>query len=193
MNREPSKPMGKRGWRSIVEQHRIMLSAVFVLFALVFAQPTRSSLLWGLPWIMLGEALRIWASGHIHKMAEVTRTGPYALCRHPLYLGHALITTGFLIASANAWLFLAGLAVFAMIFMPTMDREEQDLLRVFGDEYRRYMEQVPRFFPRLNAGGLGAGCFDWGLVSRHREWNNVLGLFGGLVGMALLGWLRGTL
>ncbi|MDX8407550.1 MAG: isoprenylcysteine carboxylmethyltransferase family protein, partial [Mariprofundaceae bacterium] len=62
---------------------RIPASALMALAILLFARPTTLSLLTGLLLIISGESLRIWASGHIHKMAEVTQTGPYAMCRHP--------------------------------------------------------------------------------------------------------------
>jgi len=192
MNQAQSEPASPLSWRRLIERHRIRVSIVFALLALYFARPSWHSILLGLPWIVLGEGLRIWASGHIQKMAEVTRTGPYSLCRHPLYLGHAFITLGFLLGAANAWLLIGGMLVFMMIFVPTMDREEGDLIRHFGDEYRQYMQTVPRFIPRISA-DLMRGRFDWALVRKHREWNNVLGLIGGLVGIVLLGWLRGSL
>jgi len=117
--------------------HRIALSLVFILIALAFIHPNRVSILLGLPFIVLGEALRIWASGHIHKMREVTRTGPYALCRHPLYVGHFLITAGFLIAGDQPLVAIFGLLVFWLIFPRTMAREESELQKAFGPEYGR--------------------------------------------------------
>lgn len=178
-------------WKSMVLNHRITLSAAFGVLALVFAYPSREALLWGLPFIVLGEAIRIWASGHIHKMAKVTTTGPYALCRHPLYLGHAVITLGFLIGAGNLWLIPIGLAVFLLIFLPTMEREETHLTELFGDEYRHYMQAVPRFVPRWSSDSR-EGAFDWQLVKKHREANNIYGLIGGIVALALLGLLRGS-
>ena len=51
------------------------------------AQPTPRSLLIGGAIAVAGELLRIWAAGHLEKGREVTRSGPYRLTRHPLYLG----------------------------------------------------------------------------------------------------------
>ena len=42
----------------------------------------------------VGEALRIWAAGHLEKGREVTASGPYRLTRHPLYLGSSIIASG---------------------------------------------------------------------------------------------------
>ncbi|PJA32172.1 MAG: nickel-cobalt-cadmium resistance protein nccn, partial [Zetaproteobacteria bacterium CG_4_9_14_3_um_filter_53_7] len=46
---------------------RIPASILMALAIIIFAKPTQSSWLIGLGVIVLGEALRIWASGHIHK------------------------------------------------------------------------------------------------------------------------------
>jgi len=179
------------GWRKLVLEHRITLSIAFTVPALYFIRPTAESMLYGLPFIILGEAVRIWASGHIHKMREVTRTGPYAMCRHPLYLGHFLITLGFLLAAHNIWLLPAGIAVFLLIFMPTMQREESMLTETFGDNYRQYAAEVPRFFPRFHKKAL-SGHFDWHQVRQHREMNNVAGLVGGIALFAMLGMWWGS-
>ncbi|MDQ6993845.1 MAG: isoprenylcysteine carboxylmethyltransferase family protein, partial [Mariprofundus sp.] len=78
---------------------RIPASILMGVALLYLARPTVQSWMIGLVVITLGEALRIWASGYIHKSAEVTSSGPYAMCRHPLYLGHFIIATGFCIAA----------------------------------------------------------------------------------------------
>jgi len=189
MNSPDSFVQNAAPWKRIILNHRITVSTIFGIAALFFVRPSLQAILCGLPLIILGEVIRLWASGHIHKMAEVTRTGPYALCRHPLYLGHFFITIGFLTAAGNLWLIPAGVVAFLLIFLPTMEREENFLTNQFGDEYSRYSETVPRFMPRWNAEATH-GTFDWQLVKRHRELNNIYGLLGGLVAFAALGvWL----
>lgn len=179
-------------WKRIILNHRITVSAIFGIAALFFVRPSLQAVLCGLPLIILGEAVRLWASGHIHKMAEVTRTGPYALCRHPLYLGHFFITLGFLTAAGNLWLIPAGIVAFLLIFLPTMEREESFLTNQFGDEYSRYAAAVPRFLPYRWNPETTRGTFDWQLVKRHREWNNIYGLAAGLAAFVALGVWLGT-
>ena len=53
---------------------------------------------------LVGEACRIWAAGHLEKGLEVTRSGPYRLTRHPLYIGSAIIAAGVAIAAASSYL-----------------------------------------------------------------------------------------
>ena len=56
--------------------------------------PTRDSLALGAAIGVLGEAIRIWAAGHLEKSREVTSSGPYRFTRHPLYLGSSIMALG---------------------------------------------------------------------------------------------------
>jgi protein-S-isoprenylcysteine O-methyltransferase Ste14 len=136
---------------------RPRLLAVYALagFALWLSRPTPASIAVGAVPIALGEALRLWATGHLHKNDSLTITGPYAYLRHPLYLGTLLIGFGFLImawspvAAALAALFGG---VYFGYYMPYKDRIESARLEsLYGDAYRRYSAAVPRLVPRLHA------------------------------------------
>src|SRR5687768_4374284 len=59
--------------------------------ALWLADPTPRSLALGAAVGAVGEALRVWAAGHLEKGREVTNTGPYAVTRHPLYAGSTIM------------------------------------------------------------------------------------------------------
>lgn len=92
-------------------------------------------------WRVLYEAQRV------HRLAD---SGPYARVRHPQYIGFVLIMFGFLFQ----WPTLITLAMFPiLVFMygRLAKHEEREMLAQFGEEYRRYMESVPGFFPRLGA------------------------------------------
>lgn len=49
----------------------------------------------GMALLVGGLLLRSWAAGVIEKQSVLAVTGPYALVRHPLYLGSFLIALGF--------------------------------------------------------------------------------------------------
>jgi len=69
--------------------------------------------------------------------------------RHPQYIGFVLIMFGFLLQ----WPTLVTLVMFPiLVFMygRLAKREEREMLAQFGDEYRRYMNSVPAFVPRLH-------------------------------------------
>ena len=93
-------------------------------------------------WSVLYEAQRA------HRLASA---GPYARIRHPQYIGFVLIMTGFLVQ----WPTLVTLAMYPILvymYARLARREEAEMLEQFGDEYRRYAERVPAFFPRLAQG-----------------------------------------
>ena len=60
---------------------------------------------------LAGLAIRSWAAGTLHKMKELTRSGPYAMVRNPLYVGSFFMMFGFcaLIADAHTIWIIAGL------------------------------------------------------------------------------------
>jgi protein-S-isoprenylcysteine O-methyltransferase Ste14 len=77
---------------------------------------------------------------------QVIREGVYAWVRHPIYLGEALLGLGFLAFGHS----LAALAVWIgwIVFLDHIARYEEGLLLArFGDDYARYMRQVPRWLP----------------------------------------------
>jgi protein-S-isoprenylcysteine O-methyltransferase Ste14 len=102
------------------------------------AAPTMASLRFGLPIAALGQALRIWAAGHLEKSREVTSSGPYRLTRHPLYLGSSLMGAGLAVA-ANHWVVAVLVALYLGVTLWTAIRTEEAYLRAtFGDTYERY-------------------------------------------------------
>ncbi|GAB4387539.1 MAG: isoprenylcysteine carboxylmethyltransferase family protein [Thermodesulfovibrionales bacterium] len=78
--------------------------------------------------------------------AFLVKTGMYSVVRHPLYLAGIIIFT-FEPNITRNWLTVSVLADLYFIYGALA--EERRLLARFGDEYKRYMEEVPRFLPRL--------------------------------------------
>jgi protein-S-isoprenylcysteine O-methyltransferase Ste14 len=74
--------------------------------------------------------------------------GVFGIVRHPIYLGEALLYVGLLIWSMS----LAAAVVWALAFgfLHYISRHEERLmLGIFGQEYKRYMEEVPMWGPRI--------------------------------------------
>ena len=145
-----------------------------IVFA--FARPVAASLLLGLPLAVAGEALRVWASGHIEKMKALATGGPYAHSRNPLYLGSLLIALAVGIASASPAA-VAAVALYFLAFYPSVMREEARFLAErFGEAYAAWAGTVPLFWPRLTPGGPRGSRFLWARVGTNREWRTVLAL-----------------
>lgn len=151
------------------------------------ARPTPRALLLGLIPALLGEALRLWASGHIEKTRALATGGPYAHTRNPLYLGSVLIAAGVAVASASPWC-LALLAGYLAAFYPSVMREEAKFLRQrFPEVYPEWAAAVPLFIPRLGAAGPRSSRFHWARVRANREWRTAAAL----PALALILYVRG--
>jgi protein-S-isoprenylcysteine O-methyltransferase Ste14 len=140
--------------------------ALAALFALL-ADPVLPTLLLGLPFCLLGLAIRAWAAGHLRKNETLTVSGPYAFVRNPLYIGSLLVALGCVIAAARAELaILAGL-YFLLVYLPVVELEEQHLAELFP-AFRDYAGRVRAFLPTL-PGRLPSESFSFALYRRNRE------------------------
>ncbi len=75
---------------------------------------------------------------------QLVDTGIYAVVRHPQYTGgiYAIFLTTFLVYPH--WLFgVLGVIGIAVLYMGCRE-EDQRMIEKFGDDYRAYMERVPR-------------------------------------------------
>ncbi len=84
------------------------------------------------------------------KNDEVVRQGPFSVVRNPLYVFSFLGTVGVgLMSGMFSLTFLLG-AAFCFYYPLVVAREEEFLLHKFGDTYKEYQAEVPRWFPRLS-------------------------------------------
>lgn len=149
---------------------RVPLGYVAGALVVVLARPTAASLALGMALAVLGEGVRVWASGHIEKTRRLATGGPYAHTRNPLYLGSGLIALGVAVASAGVLVVLA-VAVYFAVFYPAVIHEESAFLAGrFPDEYAAWARVVPAFLPRLRPAGPRATRFSWARVRANREW-----------------------
>ncbi len=161
-------------WDRIARRIRVPLGFAFAVFFLWRADPGWSSIVAGSIVVALGIWLRALASGHVRKDAELTTTGPYAYTRNPLYLGSMIMAAGFALAARSLLVVIALLALFFLIYLPTI-RSEENYLRQAFPGYEAYAQSVPRLFPRMRAHGGDTGGFSRQLYMQHREYNAILG------------------
>jgi len=162
-------------------RYRVPIGFVFGALCLGLARPTPPLLAAGAALAVLGEAVRVWAAGHLEKGREVTSSGPYRWTRHPLYVGSSLMGLGFAVASARPEVaFLVALYLGATL-TAAIQSEERFLSERFGDAYLLYREGRHVDSDRR---------FSWARAMRNREWRAVAGLVPVLL---LLGWKAWTL
>jgi len=106
----------------------------------VFARPTMRSLVWGGAVALSGEALRIWAAGHLNKGREVTASGPYRWLAHPLYVGSSIMALGLALASRSTFVVVLIVGYLAVMITAAVRSEEASLRRAFGNRYDRYRQ-----------------------------------------------------
>ena len=83
----------------------------------------------------------------LFKDHQLVRNGPYAIVRHPMYMGLFFAAVGSLLIYAT-WTTVY-FALFAPLTLVRARREEQALAEEFGDLWQGYCRRVPAFFPRL--------------------------------------------
>lgn len=157
---------------------RVPLGFAAFLVAFWLASPTPTSLLAGASIALAGQALRVWAAGHIEKGREVTRSGPYRLMRHPLYVGSAILGLGFSVAAWSFGTTVLVMAYFLVTYVAAVRTEEATLDARFAGEYSAYREGRAEGTARRFSAQRAFGS--------NREYRSVVGL---VCVFALL-WLR---
>jgi protein-S-isoprenylcysteine O-methyltransferase Ste14 len=136
------------------------------------AAPTRTTIFAGLPVAIAGELVRLWAAGHLNKSREVTRSGPYVLVAHPLYLGSSIIGAGLAIGSGSLVVGAIVVVYLAVTLSAAIRSEEAFLHRVFGDDYIQYRHR----------GQVDRGRrFSWARAMANREWRAIAGVAAALL------------
>ena len=135
---------------------------VWLPFVVAYVQPLaidldRSVQLVGLAIAIASAAFAAWAMWSLGRSYGIRMDvfrghslktdGPYALVRHPMYLGIVLFNLGASLALESP-LLLAATALFVVPFTAVRISAEEKVLRdAFGERYLRYAERVPALIP----------------------------------------------
>jgi len=79
---------------------------------------------------------------------RLVTSGPFALCRNPMYLGHLIFLAG-LALSLRSWLAAAIALGTAVWLQLRVLRDEQRLAGRFGKPYMQYLSRVKRWIPAI--------------------------------------------
>lgn len=161
-----------------VAKMRVPAGFVMVAAFAWFSHPDAHSLAVGLPASLLGIALRAWAAGHLAKNQRLAVSGPYSFTRNPLYLGTLLTALGLAGAARSYGLALLFAALFALVYLPAIELEEQHLKKILPG-YEEFAARVPLLIPSWPS-QFGPDRFSFALYRKNREYE------------ALGGWLVGA-
>jgi protein-S-isoprenylcysteine O-methyltransferase Ste14 len=160
---------------ALLARKRVPLGFVATIAALVLAQPTWFTWQMGLVVAVIGEAVRVWAAGHLEKGREVTASGPYQWVAHPLYVGSSILALGVVIAARSVWVGLLALVYMGSTIAAAIRTEEAFLRDTFGEAYDRYQ----------SGAASTARRFSFDRAIRNREYRAMWGLAGGFAILAL--------
>jgi protein-S-isoprenylcysteine O-methyltransferase Ste14 len=121
---------------------RVALGFAFGALVFWFSTPTFATIAIGSVIAVCGEAIRIWAAGHLQKSREVTASGPYRWVGHPLYVGSSVMGGGLAIACGSLAVAVLIATYLAVALTVAARAEEAFLRRTFGDRYDRYERGV---------------------------------------------------
>ena len=79
---------------------------------------------------------------------RLVTSGPFALCRNPMYLGHLIFLAG-LAFSLRSWLGAALALAAAVSLQLRVRRDERRLGERFGEPYLQYCSRVKRWIPAV--------------------------------------------
>ena len=148
----------------MITKYRIGISRIFVVaLVLVIAfsgsawerqEQFITSILFMIGCVLVGIATlgRLWCSLYIagYKKDVLVTSGPYSMCRNPLYFFSLLGAVGVGFASETLTLPAVLFLIFTIYYPFVIKSEEAELLKRHSDRYKTYFETVPRFIPKLS-------------------------------------------
>jgi len=154
----PPDCQGPTGWLfSLAAYLSLLLPIVNIIYGVWFGPFLGIQPLFYVGWVLLPVALFFLFSITIYfkrdgKPGEgkglmdttvLVDSGTYAIVRHPMLLGNILLMSASILISQHWLAAIVGVIVSALTYR-TQVKLEKGLLVKFGDDYKRYMETVPR-------------------------------------------------
>jgi len=101
--------------------------------------------------ILIGIATigRLWCSLYIsgYKTSTLVTTGPYSMCRNPLYFFSLIGAVGVGFAAESLVLPLIIFVCFLLYYPFVIREEETRLSKIHGEKFQNYCKKIPKFFP----------------------------------------------
>lgn len=139
--------------------HEFSRQSIGIILVSVFCLETSSNSIipyasnFAISLILLGLAIRMYASGFVLKNKELSTTGPYAFVRHPLYTGNIMILIGLCLINGFFWSFLTAF-IFLWFYYPTaIEYEDRKLKSLFPDTWEEWASITPALMPKMDLNG----------------------------------------
>ena len=148
----------------------LMAPPYLVLMFVFVAEVERDDVIWpiGLIIFSISICIRIWAQIYLHYRLPVhkclTKDGPYAIVRNPIYVANTLMLLGLTVLSELIWFLPVMLLWCVLVYGMVVRREEAHLAEKYGQPYRDYQCAVPRWIPNFQLRGRLIG---YGMIHRY--------------------------
>ena len=148
-----ARESGKSGDFKLTRKENIITYAILLIMFIAFIYAVFLPLQLGAIWLFSG--LLIYLFGIVFNIVavlnfatspknKVITKGLYGASRNPMYFGVFLTQIGLGIA-CSSWLYLLLTAVLMILFNANSSAEERYCLYMYGDDYRKYMNRMPRW------------------------------------------------
>ena len=148
-----ARESGKSGDFQLTRKENIIMNAVFLPVVVSFVYAVFLLLQLGTTWLISG--LLVYLFGIVFTIVTLLNfaTSPkdrvitkclYRFARNPMYIGMLLLQIGLGIA-CSSWLYLLLTVVLMIMLNAVSPSEESYCLYRYGDNYRKYMNSIPRW------------------------------------------------
>ena len=85
----------------------------------------------------------------IKDQQKLVKTGIFKYIRHPMYLSMWIFAFFEGIVLSNLFIEIFGILTWTNLYFMRVNNEEKMLMDTFGDEYKEYIQNTERLFPKL--------------------------------------------
>jgi protein-S-isoprenylcysteine O-methyltransferase Ste14/NAD-dependent dihydropyrimidine dehydrogenase PreA subunit len=154
----PSSGQGPTGWLFSLAAYLLFLQAIGgIIYGVLFGPSLGLQTLFYVGWVILPVALLFFFSITIYFKREgkpgegkglmdttvLVDSGTYAIVRHPMALGSILLMSASILISQHWLAAIVGVPIIVWTYLEEV-KAEKGLMVKFGDDYKRYMQKVPR-------------------------------------------------
>lgn len=144
----------------------------FLVIMFLYRAPNIWSIISGAAVVLLGQLLRIWASGYADSdkyneiKEKIVISGPFAHTRYPYLTANILIYSGMTLMSCALfpYLQLIVLIYFSLVYRSFTDETDKKILKEGAAGFDEYRSRVPALFIKIssyNTPAAPAAAFSW--------------------------------
>ena len=135
------------GWIPLPLDIPMQVHVVVLVFGSLMYFPGMGLALWGRLTLGKNYFVSTGFGAQLFANQQLVTRGPFAIVRHPMYVGLILAAFGSLLIY-HTWTTLL-FTVFAPALFNRARREEAALVAEFGEQWHKYCQCVPAFLPRI--------------------------------------------